>query len=199
MANQSQAKYKRLIEKAEELFWKYGYIGVSVDQIAAEAGISKMTVYKHFPSKEHLLMEALKNNTVYHTDIIMEKINQEYHSFEKIEWLYSYIMQISDIFPGILARDIMDRPNIVEKIAAFKQEKVIKIWRHILEDGIVKGEIRPLDVDFVSNFLMFLPNFLMKQEFYTDERMRNKMLENLFDFMKYGLLGRKETCQTFKD
>lgn len=198
MANQSQEKYKRLIEKAEELFWKYGYNGVSMDQIATEAGISKMTVYKHFPSKEHLLMETLKNCTVYHTNIIMENISRENHSFEKIEWLYSYMMGISSSFPEILTRDILDRPNILEKITAFKQEKVMIMWRYILEDGIEKGEIRPLDVDFVSNFLLFSPNFLMKPDFYSGESARNKMLENLFDFMRYGLLGRKENCQTLK-
>ena len=57
MANQSQKKFDRLMEKSKELFWKYGYNGVSVDQIAKEAGISKMTIYKHFSSKEDLLFK----------------------------------------------------------------------------------------------------------------------------------------------
>lgn len=196
MANQSQKKLERLRGKAEELFWKYGFNGVSVDQIAKEAGISKMTIYKHFPSKEDLFIEVLMDYSIYHTNKIMEAISDKDRTFDKIECLYTYMVQLSSQIPAILSKDIMERPNVLSKLIPFKEQKALAMWRYILEDGIQKGEVRPLDVEFASHFLLNLPAaFAAKTEYYTDENMRLKLYESFFDFLKYGLLGGKENSQ----
>lgn len=49
-----------ILETAKRLFLSQGYEGVSMDQIAAEAGVSKLTVYSHFGDKETLFAEAAK-------------------------------------------------------------------------------------------------------------------------------------------
>lgn len=50
----------RLFETAARLFHQYGYRAVGVDTIAAEAGIGKMTMYRHFPSKDDLIVAFLR-------------------------------------------------------------------------------------------------------------------------------------------
>jgi TetR/AcrR family transcriptional repressor of mexJK operon len=45
---------QRLLEAAGAEFQRHGLRGVSVDRIAAAAGVAKQTVYNHFPSKEAL-------------------------------------------------------------------------------------------------------------------------------------------------
>jgi len=189
MAGQSEKKYEKLLDKAEELFWKYGYTSVSVDQIAKEAGISKMTIYKHFHSKEDLFLEVLMNNTERHTKKIIEKIDEKYHTIEKIETLYTYMLEVNNLLSPILIKDIMDRASLVQKLVAYKEQRTLAMWRHIVEDGIQKKEIRELDIDFISNLLLYMPSMFMKTNDYIDEAKRLKMFENLFDFMKYGLLG----------
>jgi AcrR family transcriptional regulator len=192
MARQSEKKYKKLLDKAEELFWKYGYSSVSVDQIAKEAGISKMTIYKHFHSKEDLFIEVLKQNTEHHINKLMELLDEKYHTIEKIRTMYGYMIDLNSQISPIFVKDIMDRANILDKVMAFKEQKVLLLWRYIVEDGIKKKEIRELDMDFISNLLLYMPTVLMKTDSYIDEAKRVKMLENLFDFMSYGLLGGKE-------
>jgi len=189
MAKQSEKKYNNLLQKAEELFWKYGYTSVSVDQIAREAGISKMTIYKHFHSKEELFVEVLLRNTEYHTKIIMDKIDEKYHTIEKIETLYAYMLEVNKLLSPILVKDIMDRASLLQRLIAYKEQRTLEMWRYIVEDGIQKKEIRELDVDFISNLLLYMPTIFIKTDTYIDEAKRLKMLENLFDFMKYGLLG----------
>jgi len=193
MAGQSEKKLRKLLEKSEELFWEFGYSAVSMDQIAAEAGISKMTIYKHFHSKEDLFIEVLKNSIVYHINKIMETINEKYHTFEKIEFLYNYSMNLAKQYPVILFKDIIERKSILEKVIAIKQEKTLPIWRYILEDGINKKEIRNMDIDFVSQLLMNLPFVIKNMESLCDENKQFKLYENLFDFIKYGMLGGKES------
>lgn len=51
----SLAKRRAILEAATQLFLAEGYRDASMDQVAARAGVSKQTVYKHFESKEQLL------------------------------------------------------------------------------------------------------------------------------------------------
>jgi AcrR family transcriptional regulator len=189
MAGQSKIKYKKLLDKAEELFLKFGYTSVSVDQIAKEAGISKMTIYKHFHSKEELFIKVLMNITDHHTKMIIGKIDERYHTFEKIETLYAYMLEVNSLLSPILIKDIMDRASILQILVAYKEQRTLETWRRIVEDGIQKKEIRELDIDFISNLLLYMPTMFMKTNDYLDEAKRLKMFTNLFDFMKYGLLG----------
>jgi TetR/AcrR family transcriptional repressor of mexJK operon len=49
-----------ILETAKRLFLSQGFEGVSMDQIAADAGVSKLTVYSHFGDKEALFAAAAK-------------------------------------------------------------------------------------------------------------------------------------------
>ena len=46
---------ERILETADRLFYLQGIRAVGVDTIAAEIGISKRTLYNHFPSKDALI------------------------------------------------------------------------------------------------------------------------------------------------
>jgi TetR/AcrR family transcriptional repressor of mexJK operon len=48
----SARKRRAILEAATTVFLDTGYQGSSVDQIAAQAAVSKQTVYKHFADKE---------------------------------------------------------------------------------------------------------------------------------------------------
>lgn len=54
------AKRAAILEAAQRMFTAHGYDGVSMDQIAAEAGVSKLTVYSHFGDKDALFIEAVR-------------------------------------------------------------------------------------------------------------------------------------------
>jgi AcrR family transcriptional regulator len=51
---------EQIIEAASELFFTYGYGRVTVDEVATNLAISKKTLYKHFASKEDLLMAVME-------------------------------------------------------------------------------------------------------------------------------------------
>ena len=48
---------ERIISTARELFRKCGIRGIGVDAIAEAAGTNKMTLYRHFGSKDELIAE----------------------------------------------------------------------------------------------------------------------------------------------
>lgn len=51
----SAHKRAAMLSEGQRLFLAQGFVGTSVDQIAAAAGVSKQTVYKHFGDKQELL------------------------------------------------------------------------------------------------------------------------------------------------
>lgn len=53
-------KRAAILDAAKRLFPQRGLDGVSMDAIAAEAGVSKLTVYSHFSDKDTLFREAVK-------------------------------------------------------------------------------------------------------------------------------------------
>ncbi|WP_328690327.1 TetR/AcrR family transcriptional regulator [Streptomyces phaeochromogenes] len=54
----AEAKRQAIVRAARELFLREGF-GVGMDAIAAEAGVSKVTVYNHFGSKEALFTAVI--------------------------------------------------------------------------------------------------------------------------------------------
>ncbi|WPO44758.1 TetR/AcrR family transcriptional regulator [Pseudomonas sp. S1Bt23] len=53
------AKRQAILEAAKTLFLSNGYANTSMDAVAAEAGVSKLTVYSHFNDKETLFSAAV--------------------------------------------------------------------------------------------------------------------------------------------
>ncbi|QLL14585.1 TetR/AcrR family transcriptional regulator [Pseudomonas chlororaphis] len=53
------AKRQAILEAAKTLFLSNGYANTSMDAVAAEAGVSKLTVYSHFNDKETLFSSAV--------------------------------------------------------------------------------------------------------------------------------------------
>src|SRR5262249_36981146 len=50
----------RLTEAAARRFYRDGFRGVGIDQVLADVGISKTAFYKHFESKEDLMLAAVE-------------------------------------------------------------------------------------------------------------------------------------------
>ena len=53
------AKRRAILDAAKTLFLSHGYANTSMDAVAAEAGVSKLTVYSHFNDKETLFSSAV--------------------------------------------------------------------------------------------------------------------------------------------
>lgn len=62
-AQRMDAKHQAILRAAADVFQEKGYPGASMDEIAATAGVSKQTVYKHFADKEQLFNEIVLSTT----------------------------------------------------------------------------------------------------------------------------------------
>jgi TetR/AcrR family transcriptional regulator, mexJK operon transcriptional repressor len=66
-------KRKAILEAATAAFLRNGYLGTTMDEIAARAAVSKQTVYKHFVDKERLFSEIVIGTV----DVASEPVSNE--------------------------------------------------------------------------------------------------------------------------
>lgn len=69
-------KRRLIIEAAERVFVRDGFAGASVDAIAAEAGVSKATIYAHFGNKETLFRSILRAILESRVDAFSAELNE---------------------------------------------------------------------------------------------------------------------------
>src|SRR3954471_915943 len=97
---------QHLVNAAIRRFYRDGFRSVGIDQILADVGISKTAFYKHFESKDDLMLAALEqqNGWLQHTFRIMVRerggprpIDQLHASFDVVELIIE-----SDEFQGCI-------------------------------------------------------------------------------------------------
>ncbi len=59
---ENRSARQQVLDTAARLFYTEGYRAVGVDTIVAESGVSKMTLYRHFPSKDDLIVAYLEES-----------------------------------------------------------------------------------------------------------------------------------------
>lgn len=59
--NNKAERHQRILTAAQEVFAKEGFRNAEVKTIATRAGVGKATIYKHFESKEDLLLSIVKS------------------------------------------------------------------------------------------------------------------------------------------
>jgi AcrR family transcriptional regulator len=79
----------RILETADRLFYLQGIRAVGVDTIAAEIGISKRTLYNHFPSKDALIAAYLARRFVAPRPSEKPPVEQILGTFDSLERRFS--------------------------------------------------------------------------------------------------------------
>ncbi len=74
----------RVFQTAGRLFYQYGYRAVGVDTIAAESGIGKMTLYRHYLSKDDLIVAYLKDSNEEFWNYFEQSIKEAHTPREKL-------------------------------------------------------------------------------------------------------------------
>jgi TetR/AcrR family transcriptional regulator, mexJK operon transcriptional repressor len=69
-------KHRAILDAATAVFLRHGYLGASMDEVAARAGVSKQTVYTHFADKERLFTEIVAATVDEAGDLVHAEVRQ---------------------------------------------------------------------------------------------------------------------------
>jgi AcrR family transcriptional regulator len=116
----------RILETADRLFYLQGIRAIGVDTIAAEIGISKRTLYNHFPSKDALIEAYLKRRFVAPRPSEKPPVEQILGTFDALERRFAAKDFRGCPFVNAVA-ELGSEDRAVRKIAvAFKESR--RIW-----------------------------------------------------------------------
>jgi AcrR family transcriptional regulator len=117
---------ERILETADRLFYLQGIRAVGVDTIAAEIGISKRTLYNHFPSKDELIMAYLARRFVQPRPSAKPPAEQILGTFDSLERRFGSRDFRGCPFVNAVA-ELGAEDRSVKKIAiAFKESR--RVW-----------------------------------------------------------------------
>jgi AcrR family transcriptional regulator len=146
---------ERIIAAASERFFEEGFSRVTVEEIAAGLGISKKTFYKHFTSKDELLLLV--------TERLLEGIHGQFRSIvggdalflEKLDALISFIGRRLTRLSRPMMRDLQRHsPGIWARVQQFRRERISNDFKGLLIRGVAEGSVRS-DVDIDLFLLAF--------------------------------------------
>lgn len=138
-------KAERILNTGWELFLSRGFETVSMEAIAAEAGVSKVTVYKHFPDKLMLFEAAVLRATL---DIeAAQRLPSEGGTLrERLERFGLGLMEFlgsppAIAFYSVLAGELRRHPKLARRFYDLGPGRTIANLSAIIQDGVNASEI----------------------------------------------------------
>jgi AcrR family transcriptional regulator len=152
--------YSKIINIARDLFLQRGIRSVTMDEIAAEAGISKRTLYEMFATKEDLLEKLLENMRTEHSNTVRQIIETTSSCIVGILNLMKFVTEEIKNEMAVKAREcfFIDLkkfyPKVAEKNNEYKEIYLLFMAKH-LEKGVEQQTVRSdLNLNLVSTLLI---------------------------------------------
>jgi AcrR family transcriptional regulator len=154
---------ERILNKATDLFMRYGIRSITMDEIAAQLGISKKTIYQFFTDKDDMVSAVIdleiKKNEMDCIEFRNQSENAVHQIFLALESLEELLKSTNPLMLYDLEKH---HPRSFKKLKEFKYEFLYRIILDNLQWGIAEELYRPdiqLDITTKSRieaaFLVF--------------------------------------------
>ena len=151
----------RILREAAALFRRHGYRATSMADLAAAVGITKSSLYHHFPSKDALLLEICQITVDRVMPMIEEILASDLPATDKLERAIT-----THLVEGLRDRDNLAcfvqegrnlEPTGLEAYLA-KRDRYERLFRDILTEGMSTGVFRTIDVRLTAMALLGMCN-----------------------------------------
>ena len=144
----------RIIATARELLLRDGYSGLTMDQLAFALGMSKKTIYIHFPSKDAIvsaIIAATGATIRRQVQAAMSKGDAFPVKFEAVLGIIG--AQFGPLGPNFLDDLHRHAPALAREIDTLKENNIPIVFNLLLREGIAEGMVRPdTDIPFVTAY-----------------------------------------------
>jgi AcrR family transcriptional regulator len=188
----------RILRAAHQHLFSFGYSTLTMDALAHELGMSKKTLYVHFPSKDALasaIVDFLGKSLRTRMDAILSDPAQTF---------VQKLCGIVDIIGGTMAkaspamfRDLQRyAPAVYRKIEDLRQETIPYVFGRLIRAGIAEGIVRSdIDPAFATEFWLQAIRGLVQPEVLERTQLTiRQTLEKAINLFFVGVLtpaGRK--------
>lgn len=183
-------KQASILLTAKELFWKYGFKKVTIEEVCQKANASKMTFYRLYPNKMDLAKAVF--------DMVIDKSIEEFRSLmrsslpasEKMKKMLTMKLEGTNDISKEFMMDFYSNPDL--EISVYIQKRSVVVWQSVIEDfkrGQNEGWLRK---DFKPEIFFLMSQKIM--ELTTDENVLGlyqnpqELVMEIANFFTYGII-----------
>jgi TetR/AcrR family transcriptional regulator, cholesterol catabolism regulator len=145
---------ERILLRAHEMFMRYGIRSVSMDDIAAQLGMSKKTLYQYYADKEELVdavlsnvLENNRNQCTFDRQRAENAVHEVFLAFEMIQEMFA------NMNPSIVFDLEKYHPSVYKKFQQHKSVFMYQVIKQNLEKGMKEELYRPeINIDILTRF-----------------------------------------------
>jgi AcrR family transcriptional regulator len=145
---------ERILVKAHELFNRYGIRSVSMDDIAAQLGMSKKTLYQYYADKEELVSGVFVGVLNENKTRCMADRKQAENAVHEIFLAFDMVQDMFAQMNPVVVFDLQKyHPAVYVKVHEHKYGFLYQMIKSNLEKGIKEELYRPeMDVDVLTRY-----------------------------------------------
>lgn len=186
---------ERILLKGDEMFRRHGIRSITMDDIAKHLGVSKKTIYQHFPDKEELVVEVVKLNITRHMDQMDQCCGvAAKDAIDELLQVNNQVSRMIQSYNPIMFYDLQKyHPNAWIKFRQFRNQEILaKIKDNILR-GMSEGLYRKdIDIDIISKMRLEQVDMSFNYDVFPSTEYRyDKVMIELTEHFLYGLLSLK--------
>lgn len=182
---------ERIRRAAATLFREKGFHGTSMQDLADAVGITKSSLYHHFPSKQALLADIVAATVERVTPMVEAAAASDRPAAGRL-----HLAVRLHTIEAIRDRDAVAcfveegrhlAPAFIEAHVS-KRDRYEGHFRRILADGIVSGEFRPHDVPLTAMAILGLCNSVVRWYRTEGAHSPEEIAEEFADFAVHGVI-----------
>ena len=197
-ATQRRDVKNAILDATDRLLAGNGYKKMTIDDLAAEVGIGKGSVYLHFSSKEEIVLshidriiERLKARLY---DISLKKTSADRRLKEmliervifRFDSVQHYTQSLNDMLANI-------RPSLLERRMRHFDEEA-RLFANLIREGVDAGDFAKVNVNETATSLLLATNSLLPYSLSTQELGERSEIEKratrLADLLLKGICSR---------
>lgn len=152
----SAAAHEAILDATRALLIEGGYAGVSMDKVAANAGVGMQTVYRRWPSKAPMVAEAVMQAyavadfTLPDTGDTVEDLRTWMHEYATLSATTENVALVRAL-AAAAAEDLQDRDTLYRQLTGRFHDAL----KQRLQIGISRGQVRPdADIEAAADALI---------------------------------------------
>jgi AcrR family transcriptional regulator len=183
------AELNNILDKVRELYTKYGIKSITMDEVAAELGISKKTLYQHVTDKEDLVSKFIDNEIEIRQKQICECFKAGYNAIEELFEISLYMNKLMREQNPATEHDLKKYyPEQYQKIVKVRRERMYSYILLNLKKGKGEGLYRnEMDDEVIAKLYLSRSESMPVSTLYTVEELTS--IKIFVELLTYHIRG----------
>lgn len=147
MAYEKKALEKTILDIAEKQLFRYGYKNLNLNEVAKEAGISKVTLYKNFKSKyevaSRIIERLLENTDLEMSNLLQSELSLQDKMAQGIKIISNLYLKMDRDFLHDLEHSLPELWQRIDEIRKTREKMIEKLFIKAQNSGKIREDIDP--------------------------------------------------------